>query len=273
MNEHVEITEGVNDSYEDFIIDDVKDVYGHIYLITNIETNKQYIGQCVSHRKNHAKYRPYGYIRRFKTHYSTAICNTKKAQCGYLYNAMRKYGIDKFTTHLLCKCKMSEIDDKEREYIEKYKTLYPTGYNLTTGGKHTRYIPHHLQENKLAPPKKRGGCKFRSEETRKLMSEQGKKYTKNPVVINLRKQRAQKQHAANKYKKFADVEIEPEKINSYIKERCAKGIRFVIVSISGITVSFYGKYESIEIQHERANAFIQSLIAKRATLLNCSGTP
>ena len=60
------------------ILNDNSQVVGHIYLITNIQTNKQYVGQTLSHRKNKTKYRPFGYQGRFKDHISEAVCNTKK---------------------------------------------------------------------------------------------------------------------------------------------------------------------------------------------------
>ena len=52
-------------------------VVGQIYLIKNTITNKNYVGQTLSHRKNHNKYRPFGFIGRFKDHIGEAICNTK----------------------------------------------------------------------------------------------------------------------------------------------------------------------------------------------------
>ena len=78
------------------ILIDNTQVKGHIYVITNISTNKQYVGKTLSHRKNHNKYRPFGYIGRFKDHISEALCNTKKKQCNYLNNSIRQYGKDQF---------------------------------------------------------------------------------------------------------------------------------------------------------------------------------
>jgi len=43
-------------------------VVGEIYVITNTINNKKYVGQTRSHRLNHNKYRPFGYIGRFKDH-------------------------------------------------------------------------------------------------------------------------------------------------------------------------------------------------------------
>ena len=76
-------------------------VLGEIYCMTNTVTKKQYIGQTVSHRKNRIKYRPFGYIGRFNDHISEALNNTKKKQCTYLNNSIRKYGKDIFTVKLI----------------------------------------------------------------------------------------------------------------------------------------------------------------------------
>ena len=71
------------------ILNDSSNVLGHIYVITNLITKKQYVGQTVSHRKNRNKYRPFGFEGRFKDHISEALCNTKKKQCNYLNNSIR----------------------------------------------------------------------------------------------------------------------------------------------------------------------------------------
>jgi hypothetical protein len=110
-------------------------VYSHIYIIRNILTNKVYIGQAVSHRLNKNKYRIFGFEGRYKDHISEAINNTKKNQCTYLNNSIRKYGKENFIVNLIDICKIFEADDKERFYITMYNSLYPNGYNLTKGGK------------------------------------------------------------------------------------------------------------------------------------------
>ncbi|NBP57407.1 hypothetical protein EBU71_12900, partial [bacterium] len=94
----------------DKILEDNSQVVGQIYLITNKQTNKQYVGQTLSHRKNHNKYRPFGYIGRFKDHISEALCNTKKKQCTYLNNAIRLYGKDEFTVELITVCPKEDLD-------------------------------------------------------------------------------------------------------------------------------------------------------------------
>ena len=121
------------------IITDKSQVIGHIYLIERIgKKSKYYVGQSVSHRKNHGKYRPFGYEGRFRDHVSEALCNTKKKQCWYLNNAIRRYGKDAFNVSLLETCALTNMDEREQYYIQEYNSLYPNGYNLTTGGKYSK---------------------------------------------------------------------------------------------------------------------------------------
>ncbi len=108
--------------------------YCEIYKITNNINNKIYIGQAVSHILNHKKYRPYGMEKRFKCHISEAFSN-KKNQCHYLNSAIRKYGQDNFKLELIRVCKTTEANVIENEEIIKNNSLFPTGYNLNTGGK------------------------------------------------------------------------------------------------------------------------------------------
>ena len=47
-----------------------------------------------------------------------AINNTKKKQCMYPNNAIRKYGKDNFEVMLLEKCKVDELNEREIYYIK-----------------------------------------------------------------------------------------------------------------------------------------------------------
>ena len=123
---------------KDTILEEDTNRYCEIYKITNLINNKMYIGQAVSHILNHGKYRPYGLEKRFKCHVSEAM-STKKNQCHYLNNAIRKYGESNFSVQLLVNCTCEDADKCETEEILKCNTLFPTGYNLKTGGK--RFTP------------------------------------------------------------------------------------------------------------------------------------
>jgi group I intron endonuclease len=93
---------------------------GYIYMIKNKINNKLYIGQTIRNDLN----------CRWREH---KLC--KKNSIGNcLYNAYNKYGIDNFEYKLICVCFNEDCNKFEEEYIKKYNTIYPNGYNLQPGG-------------------------------------------------------------------------------------------------------------------------------------------
>lgn len=114
-------------------LDDTVDDKGEscIYLITNTETKKQYVGQTTmlypGGRKGGAQ-------TRFKIHLYRAFNSEKEPQCTVLYNSMRKHGADKFTVETLLICSKKYIDLYEVVFIQLYNTISPKGYNIETGG-------------------------------------------------------------------------------------------------------------------------------------------
>ena len=268
------------------ILNDNSKIIGQIYCITNINTNKQYIGQTVSHRLNHKKYRPFGYLGRFKQHISKSICNTDIKDRSYLHNSIRLYGAESFKIELIMTCSLDELDNSEINYIKEYNTLYPTGYNLTNGGKNgkvgggvfrTPTDNNDTNDDKriepINEPKKRGGCTSRSAETRAKMTESLKQVMGTSEARKEQMLRSQKQHTALKLTKFTGIKIDLNNIESYLKIRNAKdGSKFIKIIIGNKTTSFTGKYETTEELKEKAIKFIKS-IHNSATLPNCSGTP
>lgn len=130
----------------DDILEDREDVVIEIYKITCSSSTKCYVGQTVSHVLNHGKYRRYGSQKRLKAHISEATRNNKTKQCRYLNNAIRKYGEDTFSVEVIGVCILTDGDKYEIIGIEIHATLFPTGYNLKTGGKFFT----HTEENKDA---------------------------------------------------------------------------------------------------------------------------
>lgn len=91
-----------------------------IYKITNIVTNKNYIGKT-----------SIGYLKRFDKH----KLNASKGINRRLYDSMRFHGTDSFTITLLYTASNNEeLSLKEIELIAEYNTLMPNGYNMTSGG-------------------------------------------------------------------------------------------------------------------------------------------
>lgn len=252
---------GVDTSCEKDILNSDEKVFGLIYEIVNHSTNQSYIGQTVSHRKNKAKWRPFGTEGRFRDHISEAINNTKRKQCSYLNNAIRKYGSNCFTVRLITVCHKEKMNELEQIYIAEKHTLFPNGYNLTKGGK-SAYVESHLDHTTLCQPKKRGGCTHRSEKTRAKMSKRSKELSDQSMCAE-RAANATKQHYAKKLLRFKDTKIDLGQIDSYIRK---KGTA-VVVSIGEATASFRSKHDSHEQKLEKARAFIKEV--HDATLSNC----
>ncbi len=132
---------------------------GCIYKITNSVNGKAYIGQSVyDAEKTRIKNHLGGYGNR------------------YLRNALAKYGRDAFNWEIFHDGILPAfLDSFEIETIEKYKTLYPNGYNLTTGGNALRgeknpfYGKRHSEETRQKFKER-----SRSEEFRRKMSEANK---------------------------------------------------------------------------------------------------
>ena len=89
-------------------------------MLTNTVNGKRYIGQTRQDdvNKRWDKYR-----------YKTKNCIGQ-----YLYNALVKYECNNFRFQIICICFDEDCNKYEIDYIQKYKTLVPNGYNIQSGG-------------------------------------------------------------------------------------------------------------------------------------------
>jgi group I intron endonuclease len=126
-----------------------------VYLITNTINGKRYIGQT---KQTLAK--------RWNMHVS-------KNHCRYLYSAIQKYGRENFIIEVLFDVPTKELANEfEIEYIDRYRTMFPNGYNILPGGDDR---PPMSDEAKKKISEQHKGKKHRlghspSEETRKKLS-------------------------------------------------------------------------------------------------------
>ena len=93
---------------------------GYIYCITNLANGKRYVGQTINY-----------YKQRWSKHISLM---EKKNGCPALKSAMLKYGMDRFKFEVIIICFDEDLDRIETEYIAKYGTMVPNGYNISPGG-------------------------------------------------------------------------------------------------------------------------------------------
>ena len=131
---------------------------GYIYLITNTITKKQYVGQTLCSDVE----------TRWKQHKSPK-CNTVGR---YLSSAYKKHGIDNFKFQIICVCFDEDCNIYEEEYIKKFNTLVPNGYNLREGGKNSRQHPESikLRADKMRGPNNPNFGRIVSEDERKRQS-------------------------------------------------------------------------------------------------------
>ena len=126
---------------------------GYIYKITNTINNKCYIGET---KQNNIEVR-------WKQHKNTI---KNGVGCPALQSAVKKYDIENFKFEILLICFDEDRYKYEIEYIKKYNSKVPNGYNILDGG------PGGSFEGKK-----------HSEETKKQMSENMKqKYINNPEL-------------------------------------------------------------------------------------------
>lgn len=93
---------------------------GYIYYISNTVNDKLYVGKTLSSIE-----------KRFQEHCRDS--RKRRMEHRPLYNAMRKYGEDKFSIHLLEEVDASSLAEREIYWIQKLN-VYKNGYNGTHGG-------------------------------------------------------------------------------------------------------------------------------------------
>lgn len=151
---------------------------GTIYLIWNDVNNKTYIGQTTQTLNER-------------------MVQHKRAKEGYLHEAMREIGFEHFHIKAIEENIPSHLlNDKEREYIEKYNSI-KEGYNVLKGGK------GEFVDQKLANEIKERYTKGKS------ITQMAKEYNVNAVTLyrGLIKQGMTFPHDGNKYEKWDDTEF------------------------------------------------------------------
>lgn len=93
-----------------------------IYKITNQKNNRSYIGQTNNLDRRLAEHRA-----------------SSKA---YISKSIRKNGFSNFSITILQEnLTLDQANDLEQHYISLFKSIFPSGYNLNTGGKRYQMLP------------------------------------------------------------------------------------------------------------------------------------
>ena len=243
-------------------------VIGEIYKITNTVNNHVYIGQTRSHRLNKNKYRPFGYMGRFKDHINECNSN-KKNICRYLNSAINKYGVENFKCEKLIECAIDKLDENEIKCIKEHGSLFPNGYNLTEGGKTCKHCKMIADVDVISKQPVINRNVEKSEYT-KMMISKGLKDAKQDVSHrNKMMKLTQSQHQQQKYDKFKDVQIDESNVEKYIHvtNNNTLNYQYIKININGVKTTFVGKHEPIEEIKNRAIDFIKNLINGNMTKL------
>lgn len=138
------------------IISDKEPHTGTIYIATNLETGKQYVGQTVN-------------FKRRQRRHLTDKANT------YFSRTIQKYGLSQFI-FMQNIYPENELNYWERHWIKELKTFVPDGYNMTTGGEQGLALlgnkncvgHHHTEETKRKVGLARRGKKMSESQKEQL---------------------------------------------------------------------------------------------------------
>lgn len=164
---------------------------GYIYKIQNTVSGKCYIGQT---RENDPEERWKGHLRAIE----------RGKGCPALADAISKYGLEVFKFSVLIICFDEDLDAYEREYIAKFNSMTPNGYNILEGGV--------------------GGAGFKgkkhSADSRALISSKIKISSNKPEYLKMLSERVKKHMASLKEKgvDFGKIVRESENYQKALQE-------------------------------------------------------
>lgn len=151
--------------------------YGYIYKIVCKTSGKSYIGQT---------------IRSLSSRFSSHISDAKKESCDTkIGRAIRKYGKENFSIHLICRAdNREEINAREISCIRLFNSI-EDGYNISTGGYGGIHSEETRKKMSLAGKGKKKPKGFGEKISRAL---KGKKHSESHRLNNIKAQKACQAH-------------------------------------------------------------------------------
>lgn len=208
----------------------------YIYRILNKITKKCYIGETKC--KDVSK--------RWNQHKQTIEINKG---CPALRDAFKKYGVDNFEFSVLIICFDDERFKYEIEYIKKYNSVVPNGYNLTNGGEGGGFKGKtHTEEVKNCIKSKLKQKYIDNPELKKQLSERNKIVMSNPEVrknikngiLNSEKMKKNiEDKRTGNYKKNKHTEEAKNKISESLKKYHASNVKNEVNNKIGTKIKQY----------------------------------
>lgn len=180
-----------------------------IYMITS-PSGKSYIGRSLNLEERLNKYK-------------NLLCSDQQ----YIYHAILKYGWDNMKVTILYSEERNELSNDtlnrlEEEFIEKFNTLIPNGYNLKTGGNQPLLSKETKEKMSIA----KIGKRFSEEHRKKLSIAQNKEEVKRKKSLTHRRSVVQLSIQGEFIKEWYSLTEASENLNisrSSIYQSCRKG--------------------------------------------------
>lgn len=208
----------------------------YIYRILNKITKKCYIGETKCKDVS----------RRWNQHKQTIEINKG---CPALRDAVKKYGIDNFEFSVLIICFDDDRFKHEIEYIKKYNSVAPNGYNLTNGGEGGGFQGKtHTEEVKNGIKNKLKQKYIDNPDLKKQLSERNKIIMSNPEVrenikngiLNSEKMKKNiEDKKTGNYKKNKHTEEAKTKISESLKKYNASNVKNDVNNKLGTKIKQY----------------------------------
>ena len=195
--------------------------YGYIYLLTNNENGKVWVGQTTRERweENQVPIQ-----ERWREHIKEAenfkkkkeTVPDQKIQCTYLNNAINKYGPTSFRLEQIDTVKnQRELDKKEVFYIKKFNSTSPSkGYNMTEGGRGGRLSPEVCEKISKTMEEKWKDQQYREDQCKKI-SEGMTEMWKDP---KLRDDRIKSLNTPEVKKILSEITKKRWKVSQYLEQ-------------------------------------------------------